>query len=598
MSKYLLFLIMLLIFGCGGGGQTGSNLDTTALVPREKIDLKNATPVRFTPENAPEYLTLAQLYLPPDLQLSPLDYREILAKKGTHREKCSGGGKVILRSIPEESRVSFTFDGCRDSGAKLDGTINIVLGNFDSYGADGHVYTNDFRIAADGVTLGYNYDITIDSTVLSDGRRRQVWHYDVAAEYMEQGEVLRYRLDIENEYDSTLIKGLYILPDQTYFEITSQNIEGRNMPFFGSGTPNFFDYFFSKNDAQIVLQGDNSHLVYTTTDQYSRFFALTLNEKKGEMIFSDAKRIAWSDDLVQLGLNTSEVELRDVTLTDFIPDSVINIPDDASLYYFYTLEANTSIVFKLGESRSDYPAYKMVLKLIDKPARSRLHIGKRMPVRQELDSENTNIYFRQVQMISDVHFDTDGIYVFEAEIQDGNYTIRQKVGVEYYDPHLPATMKKLGFPVFESLYIPKWHAIAYLTHNMFFPFTGKVILDDFQGDRGALLLDDIAWYMTLDEEGERLVVGEDKKITVITSEDKENFKLRICDNAGGVNAEIIDKIFNPYFTTKGEKNGTGLGLYMSKTIVEKHLQGSLTVKNDDEGACFEIIIPHVIKEES
>ncbi|MCD6190640.1 MAG: PAS domain S-box protein, partial [Sulfurimonas sp.] len=91
---------------------------------------------------------------------------------------------------------------------------------------------------------------------------------------------------------------------------------------------------------------------------------------------------------------------------------------------------------------------------------------------------------------------------------------------------------------------------------------------------------------------------QDKKITVYTSQEREKFKFRICDNAGGINAEIIEKIFNPYFTTKGEKNGTGLGLYMSKTIVEKHLQGSLTVKNDDEGACFEIIIPHVIKEES
>ncbi len=64
--------------------------------------------------------------------------------------------------------------------------------------------------------------------------------------------------------------------------------------------------------------------------------------------------------------------------------------------------------------------------------------------------------------------------------------------------------------------------------------------------------------------------------------------LEIGDNGGGVPDAIKDKIFDPYFTTKEKRDGTGLGLYMSKTIVEDHCGGKLNVYNSKYGAIFEI----------
>ena len=77
---------------------------------------------------------------------------------------------------------------------------------------------------------------------------------------------------------------------------------------------------------------------------------------------------------------------------------------------------------------------------------------------------------------------------------------------------------------------------------------------------------------------------EQAKVTVTIDRVGERAVVTIADNAGGIPEEIMGKIFEPYFTTKEPDKGTGVGLYMSKTIIEKSMNGSLTARNSAEGA--------------
>jgi ABC-type nitrate/sulfonate/bicarbonate transport system substrate-binding protein/C4-dicarboxylate-specific signal transduction histidine kinase len=78
----------------------------------------------------------------------------------------------------------------------------------------------------------------------------------------------------------------------------------------------------------------------------------------------------------------------------------------------------------------------------------------------------------------------------------------------------------------------------------------------------------------------------------IRTYEKENVAyLEIEDNAGGVKEDIIEYVFDPYFSTKYEKNGTGLGLHMSKIIINQYHNGTLSVRNAENGAIFTISLP-------
>ena len=77
-------------------------------------------------------------------------------------------------------------------------------------------------------------------------------------------------------------------------------------------------------------------------------------------------------------------------------------------------------------------------------------------------------------------------------------------------------------------------------------------------------------------------------IKIKLTKEKNILNLEVSDNGGGIPFEIIDNIFDPYFSTKKAKEGTGLGLYMSKTIIETHCKGSLSASNNSDGAVFSI----------
>ncbi len=82
----------------------------------------------------------------------------------------------------------------------------------------------------------------------------------------------------------------------------------------------------------------------------------------------------------------------------------------------------------------------------------------------------------------------------------------------------------------------------------------------------------------------------DRKIGIILKEDDEIYTIIITDSAGGASENTLKNMFDMNFSTKMDDKGTGLGLHMSKIIIEDHCKGSISAKNVDKGLEFTITL--------
>ncbi|MGM0623989.1 MAG: sensor histidine kinase [Campylobacterota bacterium] len=95
-------------------------------------------------------------------------------------------------------------------------------------------------------------------------------------------------------------------------------------------------------------------------------------------------------------------------------------------------------------------------------------------------------------------------------------------------------------------------------------------------------------FLNLISNSKDAIIAHAKSGTITAVLDDKEKKISFCDSGGGVSQEVLQKIFDPYFTTKGPDKGTGIGLYISRTIIVSNMGGQMSAHNTKEGLCIEL----------
>lgn len=137
-------------------------------------------------------------------------------------------------------------------------------------------------------------------------------------------------------------------------------------------------------------------------------------------------------------------------------------------------------------------------------------------------------------------------------------------------------------------------ADAYNSHNIKIKFNKqeKIVVNSYKNELIQVLLN--IFNNTKDAVIENKI--KNGVLIINMKEHKNHIIITLQDNAGGASQEVLEKMYEPYFTTKFESHGTGIGLYMSKMIIEKSMNGSLESENREDGLLTTIIMEKETKE--
>ena len=196
-------------------------------------------------------------------------------------------------------------------------------------------------------------------------------------------------------------------------------------------------------------------------------------------------------------------------------------------------------------------------------------------------------------------YDEKSLHACRDKMLDSSYKINELVqGLSntiddfrnFFKPNKNAIAESINLPITKALKIME---AALLSENI------KIVLELTSGKNIQMYDSELMQVMlnifqnAQDNFRERDI--KDAYIAVVSKDTKDGIEVSFTDNGGGIDQDIIAHIFDPYFSTKSEKTGTGLGLSMSKAIINSHHKGNISASNTKDGACFMIMLNDQIK---